>query len=620
MPPRQSKIENRKSKIVHASSCLLLLILTAQSQAFINARFTPVDLVKDSTSILVGTLAAGPNKDQWKLTASECLKGRRIAEEPIGLRAANEETAQNVRKLLASNGAEPVIMFARRDSETALAYLHICGTYLELKPSAQGGWEVTAIALKMSGVFAGGTDMLIRMARYILSDPKADVPVSVGVAMMRDKALLGKLEGNIGALHGVELGAEKRPHVFVACDKGDRLYRAKKGDEAFEDVTSATGLDSKSRLSLWLDLDGAGEPQLASWDGLSIAVRELRDGAFKLAGQPFRFSAACLGLAPCRAPSGNQPAILVATNATPFVLYRAPDGAWATAPLPEDDASSAAGAVTCACIVADLDNDGFVDLLQPRSKAGLLWKGQAGGFAPPVKSLVKCPEAPGRFCLGDFDGDGSLDVFISGPKQNELWENDGTGRFKPVLSMAGSLAYRCAEGASFCCTMDLNHDGRSDLCLLYPNADFTYHFNRGCRCFGEEGELRLQVPEGTPPGTGQIACAAADFNADGVLDLVTAFADGQVVCYYNDAFNKPMLRVGLARGLCGPVTFSVWQVEKRAACLGTFTAAGLPVSVPLRDTRECAIKYSVPGKPGKAQALELPAKFPASGLEVLLQP
>jgi len=599
---------------------MLLLLLANPSWAIINVRFTPVVLVRDSTSILVGTLAAGPNRDQWKFTVSECLKGKKANELLLGLRTANEETAQNVRTLLASNGAEPAIMFMCRDNEMALAYLHVCGTYLELKLRAQGGWEVRAVALKMSDVFAGGTDMLIRMTRYILSDPKADVPVSVGVAWMREKALLGKLEGAISVLHSVELGTERLPHVHAASDKGDRLYRTKKGDEAFEDVTSATGLDSKSRQALWLDLDGAGGPQLISWDGASITVRTLTDGKFSLTGQPYPFAGVCLGLAPCRNPSGNKPAILVSANAAPFVLHRIAGGAWATATLPVGNKAEEAGEVTCACIVADLDNDGFVDVLQPRSKAGLLWKGQAGGFAPPVKSPVDCPEAPGRFCMGDFDGDGSLDIFISGPLKNELWENDGAGRFKPVLSAAGTLSYKCNAGASFCGTMDLNHDGRSDLCMLYPEGELDYHFNRGYRCLGMEGELRLQAPEDTPLGTGQVACAVADFNGDGVLDLVTAFADGQIVCYYNDAFNKPMIRVGLAKGLCGPVTFSVWQGEKCASCLGTFTAAGLPVSVPLRDLRACAIKYAVPGKPQQVQAVQVPAKVPAGGLDVLLAP
>jgi len=47
---------------------------------------------------------------------------------------------------------------------------------------------------------------------------------------------------------------------------------------------------------------------------------------------------------------------------------------------------------------------------------------------------------------------------------------------------------------------------------------------------------------------GQVACAVADFNGDGSLDLAVALTDGRVRCFYNDSFNKPLLRVGLVAG------------------------------------------------------------------------
>jgi hypothetical protein len=251
--------------------CVLCVLCVEKTAALINKNFTPLDLVKCSAAIHVGTLAAGTDRDQWKLTVSESLKGKKVNELPIALRTANEFTAQTVRDLLASNGAAPVIIFLYRDEETSKAWLHAGGMYLDLKlpgkdvKDAKEPWEIGAVSEKMRDVFAGGTDMLIRMARYTVSDPMAGVPVAVGVAWTRDSVVLGKLDGTVAALQAVELGGDKRPHVFVACDKGDRLYRAKKDDEAFEDVTAALGLDSKSRQSLWLDLDGAGAPELVSW-------------------------------------------------------------------------------------------------------------------------------------------------------------------------------------------------------------------------------------------------------------------------------------------------------------------------------------------------------------------
>ena len=127
---------------------------------------------------------------------------------------------------------------------------------------------------------------------------------------------------------------------------------------------------------------------------------------------------------------------------------------------------------------------------------------------------------------------------MSGIRRNKLWENDGKGDFRDVIQWAGSLSYRAPPGVSDCRATDLNNDGRPDLCLLYPEGDFMYHFNRGFRCFGEEGALRLNDMETEENmAVGQKACAIGDFNRDGYLDLAVAFCSGEVRCYYSDPVN-----------------------------------------------------------------------------------
>ncbi len=599
-------------RLIRLAAFVCTIGIVAIAHGFIDPKFTPVHLVKESQTIFTGTLAADAQAG-YRIAVSETLKGKPPS--PVmSLARPKDDAAQEISDVLSSNGAKPVIVFTSEDGKTAR--LHVSGVWLQLTASEGGPWQI-GLARQMSGVWAGGTDMLVRLCRYLLADPKASVPVSVGVSWMRDKAVLGTAEGTIAGMQALELGDDHRPHVFVASAKGDKIYRANKDDETFKDVTVETGLDSRSKQFCWMDLDGSGLPQLVTWDGSAIQVRQFRDGKFSIVDKGYPMPGGCLGLAPCAVGKG-EPAILVTTSDLPLLLRRDRDGAWQATSLPGGDPVTGAAGVTCACITADFDNDGYVDVLQPRSKAGVLWRGGTDGFHPPQALPFSCTEGPARFCLGDFDGDGTLDVFVSGPDKNELWANDGKGGLLPVISSGGSLGYRCAPGASFCCAADLNHDGRMDLCVMYAKAEFSYHFSRGFRCFGEEGELRLVGPEGTPADVGQVAGCIWDFNGDGALDLAAAFANGQIVCYYNDAFNKPMLHVALKKGLAGPVTFSIWQGPNATQCLGTFTAGSIPVLAPLRQGSDCTIRYSLPGKAGIEKKIPWPAKAPATGVDVIL--
>jgi hypothetical protein len=160
----------------------------------------------------------------------------------------------------------------------------------------------------------------------------------------------------------------------------------------------------------------------------------------------------------------------------------------------------------------------------------------------------------------------------------------------------------------------LNQDGRPDLCLLHRQGTFTYHFNRGFCCFGEEGDLRL------PDAAGQVACAVADFNGDGSLDLAVAFADGAVRCYFNDSFNKPLLRIGLAPGVPGPLTASVWQtIGPAEQCMGTLSIQpGIKSCFAPRGGSSCTVKWFMPGQGMRTRQITLPAELPAGGIEVLI--
>jgi len=588
-----------------------LCLAVPAANGFINPRFTPVDLVRQSDLILVGSIRATSGPDHWRMTDVKALKGS-VPDEPVlSLVTFKRSQVGSLRDVLTHNQDAPVILFAATPEKARRAFLHIVGQWLSAKPAAGGRWEVASFALKMSGVYAGGTDMLVRMSRYILADPGAQVPVSVGTRWVAERCDIATVAGKITGLGAVDPDGDGRMHLFVASSNGDRLYRPKDDDEAFEDVTQTGVADSRSQQFAWVDMDDDGRVDLVSWDGRSIRLhRTARRSA------PYVFDGPCLGLAACGAA-----AVLVSTRDTPFVLARDTAGRWRATRLPEPEGLEGIDQPASACIVADFDNDGFCDVIQPRPTRRILWRGQSGGFAPPTASVVASPDGPCQFTLGDFNQDGYLDIFLTSNQSHELWENDGTGRFRGVSQWAGSLGYKTPVGATGCAATDLNHDGRTDLCLLYADGGFMYHFNRGFRCLGEEGGLRLtDVDNASKEPVGQRACAVADFNQDGSLDLAVAFLDGRVCCYYNDTFGRPGLRVGLAEGVSGPLTVSVWQGVQHPVCVGarSVSSSAERVYFPLRDTGPCTLKWSQPDKPNCIKRLELSSDLPETGLEVVL--
>lgn len=208
---------------------------------------------------------------------------------------------------------------------------------------------------------------------------------------------------------------------------------------------------------------------------------------------------------------------------------------------------------------------------------------------------------------GDFAQNGRLDIFLAGKQKNTLWENNGKDGFREVLRFGGSISYKCPPGASAVQVMDLNHDGRQDLCLAYEQSDLLYHFNRGFRSFGEEGELRLPGTQADPNGLrlGQRAVACADFNADGSNDLAVLFTNGDLYCCFNEQVGLPGVRLRLAPGVTGPVTASCWTGESFLNCTGTLPVPGHSPAAYLsaRAAGQCKIRYRLPGGPEQVKTV-----------------
>ncbi len=573
-----------------SSAICILLAVCGSASAIINIQFTPRQLVDQAEAVIVATVVKDGAK--WKMRVDDAIKGPAPAGIALDLSNCDKDQIDDIKALLAENISRQAVLITSK--RVAKGKLHIGSTWLEVASTTKDQWQITGNSAPMAGTFAGGSDMLARMLKHLADHPDATVPCTVGVKWS-DDCIAAKVPG-ASALAAIEWPTTGKPALFVASPNGDRLLAPKDKEDAFEDVTTAAGLTSKSVLFTFVDVDGDGLADLVSYDGTTLSVH--------LGGKPFkpaspqwtRTTDGCVGLAPCSVD--GRPGVLVSTQAGPILLAAGSDG-WKQILLPRFAGNI--GRVS-PCIGADLDNDGYVDILQPGETAGILWRGKDGSFHDPVKSPVCTGGGIARHAIADFNEDGFADIFLASSEKNTLWENDGKAAFADVLRFAGSVSYKCAPGAAVA-AMDLNHDGRPDLCLGYPNGDLKYHFNRGFRSLAEENELRL-------PGTervGLIAFATADFNSDSSADLAVLQSDGTVRVYFNDRIDAPALLLRLPKGITGPVTVSCWTDEKTPSLTAFAIVPGHSpgVYLPIRDKGTVHLKYRFPARPPTTMSVKV---------------
>ena len=217
-----------------------------------------------------------------------------------------------------------------------------------------------------------------------------------------------------------------------------------------------------------------------------------------------------------------------------------------------------------AVAVADVNGDGIDDLFisGAAGQAGVLYLGQPDGtFKPaPGQPWADAKDADDVGALFfDADGDGHPDLLIvaGGVQRDEgdallddrLYLNDGHGNFRPAP--AGVLP-REGESTTACAAADFDSDGHVDLFVggrlvpgRWPAAPRSFLYRN-------EGGRFVDVTDQLAPGlrhVGMVTAAAwADLDGDGRPDLVLTLEWGPVKVFHNTGhgFEDNTARAGLA--------------------------------------------------------------------------
>ena len=219
--------------------------------------------------------------------------------------------------------------------------------------------------------------------------------------------------------------------------------------------------------------------------------------------------------------------------------------------------------------VADFNEDGLLDLAVAGGSSSLaLLLGQGttgvpnGTFAAPV-SVATATSTRGILAY-DFNGDGITDLAVSGASVRILYGN-GTGGKGDGTFTPGPI-YSANTTPNHLATADFNGDGITDLVVCNTGAS-TVNVYLGNGTGG--------VPDGTfgagisvPAGSGPNTAVIADWNQDGKADIAVAS---------NNTGNSTSILLGLGNGTFEtPQTFATGGNNPAAIAVNDFNEDGTP--------------------------------------------
>ena len=533
-------------KLLSASAAL---IACAAAYAFIDPRFTPVNLVEQSDSVWQVRLDKEVKNGKATGTVVRALKGAK----PEGavtfdLGAAIQKEAKMIEEVIASGATDALFFVGQFENgaggppgaQGAKGLLNLNGKWIVFFEGAAGAWDMEKIDSRVQGTWAGGTDMLLRAVEYIQSDPDADVPVSANVEW-DTPVMFASVPGKVRSAGAVLMDDSGTISLLVTREGDFKLFAWKDGKMC--DVTGdgqtviVWGLRHARRFQqppeeLRAGLGASGRMFEADFDG---------DGLPDLLWLYEKGALFCKGT---EAGTGSMPGKFADPVRTQLALGKGRS----TAQL------------------GDYDADGLLDVFCSAEDGNRLWHNLGKGQF--VQTLALSGEIAYSSRAGGVDG-------MTGDVNND-------GR-QDILIAYAELTPQVFFNRGF---RSFGHAREIDL-----------------------GEQKL-VPESAK---GQQACALADFTGDGAQDMVIVLNNGDAWLFPRKVGGGKALNVSVSLGKDAPSPLVVvGYAGKRCLGAWNVERGGNPAFFGLLDAGTIALKWRLPTgeeKSAKVDVIDRPVRY-----------
>ncbi len=292
-------------------------------------------------------------------------------------------------------------------------------------PNANPAWHNGVLALDFdydlrADIFLAGTGGI----KLYLQDEHAHYKDVTGSMKLLPDVLNGAYTG----AWGLDYDTDGDLDILLARSGGPPLVLRNNGDGTFKPVPLFSDVHDLCDFA-WADIDGDGSADAALVDGegnLHVYMNE-RSGKFRARALPPDVGKIAAVAAADLDNDGKIDFILLRTDGTIVRLSDRLDGTqwdmavlaqWAGAPKNLTPGNER-------LLIADLDNNGALDIIASSSNLSQVWMSDGYKFAP-----LPTPIAAGIQAVADLDGDGRLDLLgISAQGEPIAFTNRGTKNY-----------------------------------------------------------------------------------------------------------------------------------------------------------------------------------------------